>query len=199
RTLHHGLGTFSVASTRPHDYSEEEVRLLSQVADHVALAIDQGLQLEKSRGVQAELENKSARLKLLLEFASNLATNPDVDAVLSAATVSARRLMRSDFAILRLLDSESRRFQVNTFDLSDDGLLDEKEVDSLGEIMGSRVLATSKPCLLDADEVAQICKQVDANPAVSGFRKSCVVPLLSREQVLGVLAVSKREDTAYTT
>jgi formate hydrogenlyase transcriptional activator len=198
RTPHHRLGMFSVASARPHDYSEEEARFLSQVADHVALAIAHGLHLEKSRGAQAELEVKSARLKLLLEFTSNLATNPDVNAVLREATVSARRLTRSDFALLGLLDSESGRFQVNTFDLPDDGLLDEKGVDSLGEILGNRVLATSKPCLLEADEVAQINKQPDAKPAISGFKKSCVVPLLSREQVLGVLAVSKREDSAYT-
>ena len=198
RTPHHRLGMFSVASARPHDYSEDEARFLSQVADQLALAIAHDLHLERSRKTQAELEVKSARLKLLMEFTTNLATNPDVNAVLREATVSARRLTRSDFALLGLLDSESCRFQVNTFDLPDDGLLDEKGVDSLGEILGNRVLATSKPCLLEADEVAQISKQADAKPAIPGFRKGCVVPLLSREQVLGVLAVSKCEDTAYT-
>ncbi len=50
RTPHHRLGMFSVASSRPHDYSEEEVRFLWQGADQVALAIDHAFHFERSRG-----------------------------------------------------------------------------------------------------------------------------------------------------
>jgi formate hydrogenlyase transcriptional activator len=197
RTAHHRLGMFSVASTRPHDYSEEEVRFLLQVADQVALAIVHALHFKRSRGAQAELEVKSARLKLLLELTNNLAANQDLSAVLRQATVGVRRLMGSDLALLGLLDSENGRFHVNAFDLLDDAVLDEKAVVSLGEILSNRVLSTGKPCIGNGDDFAQINVQADAKPAVSGFKKSCVVPLVSRNQVLGVLALSKREDAAY--
>jgi formate hydrogenlyase transcriptional activator len=105
--------------------------------------------------------------------------------------------MGSDLALLGLLDSENGRFHVNAFDLLDDAVLDEKAVVSLGEILSNRVLSTGKPCIGNGDDFAKINVQADAKPAVSGFKKSCVVPLVSRDQVLGVLALSKREDAAY--
>lgn len=43
RTPHHRLGMFSIASSRPHDYSEDEMQFLSQVADQVAISVENGL------------------------------------------------------------------------------------------------------------------------------------------------------------
>jgi formate hydrogenlyase transcriptional activator len=199
RAAHHRLGMLSVASARPHDYSEEEARFLSQVADQVSLAVAHALQLQRSRGAQTELEVKSARLKLLLELADNLASTQDLSAVLRQATVGARRLMRSDLALLALLDSENGRFYVNAFDLTEDALLDEKALDSLGEMMGALVLASGKPRIGNADDFAPINEQADAKSVRSGFRETCVLPLMSRDQIFGILALSKREDSAYTT
>ena len=43
RTPLHRLGMFSIASSRPHDYSEDEILFLSQVADQVALTVEKEL------------------------------------------------------------------------------------------------------------------------------------------------------------
>jgi len=198
RTPDHGLGMFSVASFRPHDDPEEEVRFLSQVADLVAPAIAHAVDLERSRGAQAELEVKSARLKLLLELTNSLAANQELSGVLREATVGTRRLMRSDLALLGLLDSESGRVHVNAFDFPDDTMFDERTVDSLAEVLGGRVLATGKPWTGNAPAFAGMDVTADSKWTAAGFKNSCVLPLVSRDQVLGILALSKREEAPYT-
>jgi hypothetical protein len=75
----------------------------------IAPVVARALSLEKSRREQAELKVKSARLRLLRELTSSLASNKDLNDALREVTDRTRRLMRSDFALLGLLDRESSR------------------------------------------------------------------------------------------
>ena len=196
RTQHHGLGMFSVGSLRPHDYSQEEVRFLSLVADMVALAVANALNLQKSRRLQAELEVKNARLGLLLDLTNNMAASLELHEILRQVTIGARRLTRSDVALLGLQDLENGRWQVKAF-APDDTLLDDEEADVLAEILGARVLSTGKPWTGDADIAARINATANSETAAAGFQNSCVLPLLSRGRVLGILALGRCEDTPY--
>src|SRR5512140_1749134 len=54
-TLHSKVGTLAVGVSAPNAYSDEEVRFLTLVANHVSLAIDSALSLESSRRARAEL------------------------------------------------------------------------------------------------------------------------------------------------
>src|SRR5258708_10882923 len=114
-------------------------------ADEVAPVVAHVLDFEKSEGAKVELEVKSARLRLLRELTNSLASNQDLNDVLREVTDRTRRLMRSDFALLGLLDTESGRFKVNAFELPDDMPLDEEAVDALVGALGTRVLDTGKP------------------------------------------------------
>jgi formate hydrogenlyase transcriptional activator len=55
RTPRRRLGMFSIASSRPHDYSEDEIRFLSQVADQVAIAVENGLLHSELRKLKHDL------------------------------------------------------------------------------------------------------------------------------------------------
>src|SRR5208337_1593926 len=103
RTPHGPLGVFSIASSRPHDYSDEEVRFLSLAADQVALAISHALSRETSRRNQSELEVQSARLKLLGDLSNGVMANLDANELLREVTVGIRRVIPSDFALVGLL------------------------------------------------------------------------------------------------
>jgi formate hydrogenlyase transcriptional activator len=195
RTQQQRLGMFSVGSLRPHNYSEEEVRFLSLVADMVALAVANALNMEKSHRLHAELEAMNARLGLLVELTKSMAADLRLPEVLRHVTIGAHRLIRSDFALLSLHDFESGRWHLKAF-APDDTLLEDQEADVLAEIFGSRVLSTGKPWTGDPDIDAHI--HATANLETAGFKNSCVLPLLSRERVLGVLALGRCEDTPYT-
>src|SRR6267142_3425943 len=198
RTPQHRLGMFSIASSRPHDYSEEELQFLSQVADQVALAVANALNLERSRDAQSELEVKRARLRLLFDLTNTVADNLELNDVLRDVTIGTRRLTRSDFAVLGLLDRESSRLHFNAFDASDDAMLDQEVLASWGEMLGAPVLSTGKPWTGNAADFAQMDVKAESKSAAAGIRSSCVLPLVSRDQVLGILAMGRREDSAYT-
>jgi formate hydrogenlyase transcriptional activator len=198
RTPNGPLGVFSIAGSRPHNFSEEEVRFLSLAADQVALAVSNVLNLERSRRAKSELDVQSARLRLLLDLTNSVAANPGLDDLLREVTVGARRVIRSDFALVGLLDAESGRLQVSAFDSPDDDQPGTETIDSLGEALGARVFPTGKPWAGKAEELAQMDAEGDPNRALASFKNSCVLPLVSRDQVLGILALGKREDTAYT-
>ena len=192
------IGVLSFVSFRPHDYAEEEIRFLSLAADQISMAVANVLHLERSRTAQSELDVKCARLKLLHELTNSLVANMGLEDLLKRATASARRVVRSDFAIVGLLDSESGRFHVNAFDSRDDTIFDRKSVDSLGEMLGNRAFSTGKPWAGGTEELAQINADGDQNWLVAGFKNSCVLPLVSRDETLGILAMGRRADTAYT-
>ncbi len=163
------IGVLSFVSFRPHDYSEEEMRFLSLAADQVSLAVANVLHLERSRSAQSELCVMCERLKLLQELTNSLVANPNLDDLLTGVTAGARRVIRSDFAILGLLDPESARLQ-NTFDVGDDVTLDRKSADSLGEMLAARVLSIGKSGAGTAEELTSMSAEGDPHWVARWFQ-----------------------------
>src|SRR5260370_6229260 len=162
----------------------------------VALAVANALNLQKSRRLQAELEVKNARLGLLLDLTNNMAASLELHEVLRQVTIGARRLTRSDVALLGLQDLENGRWQVKAF-APDDTLLDDEEADVLAEILGARVLSTGKPWTGNADIAARINATANSATAAAGCQNSCALPRLTRGRVFGILALASCEDDPY--
>jgi formate hydrogenlyase transcriptional activator len=197
RTQQGPLGVFSIASSQPHEYSDEEVRFLSLAADQVAHAISHALSREKSRQTQSELEVQSARLKLLNDLTNGVMANLPMKDLLREVTVGIRRVIPSDLSMVGLLDSEDGRVEVSACDMAEDNMLAKEAVDILGEMFGARVFCSGKPWVGNSEELDQNAEG-DLKWAVAGFRNSCVVPLAGRDRMLGILALGKHEDTAYS-
>jgi formate hydrogenlyase transcriptional activator len=198
RTSSGPIGVLSFVSFRPHDYFEEEMRFLSMVAEQVSLAVASVLHFERSRSVQSELCAMCERLKLLQELTNSLVANPNLDDLLTAVVAGARRVIQSDFAILGLVDPESGRLRLNAFDVRDETALDRKAVDSLVEMLTARVLSVGKPSAGKDEDLAARSADGDQNWVVAGFKRSCVLPLVNRDQTMGVLVMGRRENAAYT-
>jgi formate hydrogenlyase transcriptional activator len=190
RTPNGSIGVLSFASFRPHDYSEEEIRFLSRTADQVSLAVSNALHLERSRRTQSELDVKSAHLKLLLDLTNSLAGNFNLDDFLRQVTVGVRLVVWSDFAVVGLLDPEDDRFHVKAFDSHDEAILNRQTVYPLVEKLGARLFPVRKPWAGQTEDLVEM--------GAAGFDHTCVLPLMSRDKILGILAAGKRAGTAYT-
>jgi formate hydrogenlyase transcriptional activator len=152
------------------------------------------------RFLQSELDLKSAQLRLLLDLTNSMVAHVEINDLLREVTIGARRLMQSDFAILGLLDSQSGRWRVNAFEFADETTLDAEAVNSFGETLAAHVFSTGKPWTgISADLVVGIDLNDDLKWAAVGFKGGCcILPLVIRDRVLGILAVGKHEKTAYT-
>jgi formate hydrogenlyase transcriptional activator len=99
---------------------------------------------------------------------------------------------------LGLGDPACGELQVKAFAPPDDTILGAEAADRLLEILGARVVATGTPWTGDADLFSNIDANAKSKRAAAGFKSSCVLPLVSRERVLGILAMSRCEDSPYT-
>jgi len=178
-------------------YAEDQINPIAGFAGIVGQSSVLREVLQQVR-TQSELGVQSARLKLLSDLTDGVMANLKVNDLLREVTVGIRRVIPSDFALLGLLESESGRVCVTACDMAEDTMLAKEAVDSLGEMFGTRIFSTGKPWIGNSEQFDQVDAEVDPQWAVAGFRNSCVVPLAGRDRMLGILALGKHEDTAYT-
>jgi formate hydrogenlyase transcriptional activator len=149
--------------------------------------------------LESELDLKSARLRLLLDLTNSMVAHLELNDLLTEVTAGTRRLMQSEFVLMGLLDSESGRLQVNAVEFAHDTLLDAEAVNSLGDTLAAHVISTGKPWTgIATDLVADIDLQDDLKWAAVGFKRVCIVPLVTPDRIQGILAVGNREEAAYT-
>src|SRR3989441_12025539 len=111
-TAYRSLGKLEIASRRANAYSDDDVRLVTIVADVIAVALDNALSHE-------QLREEQDRLTLLLELTNSLVSNLDLRDVLTAVMRSARRIMRSDSAVVALPDAGAGHLRAFALDCPD--------------------------------------------------------------------------------
>ena len=159
-TPHRRLGALGFGSRQPAAYSEEETRLFWLVADVVALAIDDALNLEasnlaqaESRLAQAELQQKRDelqrerdRLKLLLDLNNSIVSNLELRELLRVASASVRQVMNCDVVGVHLPDTESNGLRIYAIDFPESkGFLQEEVRIPLENTGPGQVFRTGEP------------------------------------------------------
>jgi formate hydrogenlyase transcriptional activator len=147
---------------------------------------------------EPELDVSAARLSLLLDLAKSMAAKFELNEVLREATRGIRQAMRSDAAVVSLMDSETGRLRVSALDFSDGARLDqeEQELQLFGEIAALAV-STGSPWVGNVDDLAPMDGKAGPQWAAAGLRSCCVLPLLTRDQVVGALMLGRGEETGY--
>jgi formate hydrogenlyase transcriptional activator len=190
-TVHRRLGSLHIAAVDRDAYSAEDVRSLSEVADQIAVTLDNALS-------HAELDREQEQLKLLLELTNCVASNLELPDVLRAVTRGGRRVMQSDCAAVALPDPESGQLRLYAFDgPSGEPSLQEQALHALEGPLGGRVFRSGKPWAGPVEEQSMSNEGADARSAVAGRPTGCVLPLVSRNRVLGTLGLWWRRDYEY--
>src|SRR6267143_755176 len=187
-TAHRRLGSLVIASQKPNAYSGEEVRFLSLVADQIALAMDDAINFQTSRRAQE-------RLELLLDLTNRIVSTLDLRDLLREITANLRRVMQSECVGMKLPDAEDGRLRIYALDFPEsNGLIAEGYLEPTGtESPGGQVFRTGEPMLAGSLEVANIPLAVEL-----GMKSACLLPLTSRNRVLGVLGVGSVRENAFS-
>ena len=194
-TVHRRIGSIGVASKSPDAYCADEVRFLSLVADQVALAIDDALNFEASRIARQRLEQKTERLKLLLEVNNAIVSNLNLHDLLAAISASVRRLMQCDGVSVALPDARSQQLHVFALDFPNSkGVVREK----IGILVNSdspaaRAYRTGELVNMVADDSAWDGSLADAE----GVQSICHIALISRGRTLGLLSLARLTPEAF--
>ena len=143
-----------------------------------------------------------SRLMLLAGLSESLvsgglAGDAEFESVLTRLNARVRRLMNSDFGILGLSHAEDGEYQFVAFDAADDGVLSQESATALAEAFRTHVHSGRQEW---TGKVADLnWNQTDDLDWIATLpMNGCVVPLVSRDRVLGLIALGKRGSTAYT-
>src|ERR1700733_11271826 len=185
------LGVITLGSKRAHSYPEEEVDFLCLLADQMALAIDAAVNLYSSTRAQD-------RLKLILELTNQVVSNLEFDELLQAVSSIVRRVMSCDAAAIMLPDAEGKNLRVHTLDFPDSKgfFLEGIEIPVEGTMPGE-TFKTGKPFVLNRLDPAEVPAEMFEKASGEGMNSFCDIGLVSRNRLLGVLALARRQENTF--
>jgi len=181
------IGVLSAMSYKPHTFAPHDVALLVAIADQVGVAID------NARLYEAESRRRKTA-ETMQQISVALAATLDLDQALQTALDLLSRVITNDHASITLLeDGQLRVRAIRGFPESEKLLLQAMPT-SEGTLV-SQVIRDHKPCLIpDTDSETRWPRQVSSHASI---RSWIGAPLITHDQVIGLLTVSSSKPHAY--
>jgi formate hydrogenlyase transcriptional activator len=187
------LGAINVASFRESAFTQADAELLRQLADPVAIAVENTLNFERAT-------KESARVRTLLEVNNAIAHSLSIPELLRATSGCLHAYFKHDFAALALYDAETDSLHVHAFDRArpDTDIYEGEPVPVEGTLTGlaftTRRAVYRSP--IDPEEThAAMARRFFEQQGLQSF---CCVPLMTHGRMVGVLTLGSRQRDAMT-
>jgi signal transduction histidine kinase/DNA-binding response OmpR family regulator len=187
------IGVISLMRMHVRPFGQAEIDLLEAFADQAVIAI------ENAR-LFSELQERVAELRALGEVGQALASSLDLQQVLTTIVASATRLAGADGGIVYEYDDAEGVFEVRATDRTqgDVAAMLQSARFRLGEGAVGRAGATRAPVQVEDLTTSDVIEaSVREQLLARGVRSVLAVPLLREDQVLGGLALSRRQAGAF--
>ena len=185
------LGVLSLGRRYPNAYDEEEIQFLGLVAEQIGLAIDAAVNFYISQRVQDQL-------KLILDLTNQVVSNLELPDLLHAASGSVRRVMRCDAAAIMLPDADGTHLFVHALDYPDSrGIFTEGARVPMEGTMPGDAFKSGKPMVVNRLDPLEMPAEMYRKAKGEGLNSFCDIPLMSRNRLLGILAVARHDENAF--
>ncbi len=104
----HKLGVLGFACKRENAFSDSDKKLLCQVANQIAIAVDNALNFERALKAEQQARQQSERIELLLEINNAVVSNLDLQSLMKAISFSLGKISQYDAVGLALYDPENQ-------------------------------------------------------------------------------------------
>src|SRR5581483_10139383 len=92
----HKLGVLSFASKREHAISDDDKYFLVQVANQIAIAVENALNFERARKAEQQAVRQSERMQLLLEINNAVVSNLDLRSLMKTISICLAKVSHYD-------------------------------------------------------------------------------------------------------
>ncbi len=196
------VGALGFGSLTPRVYDAADLNFMQQVANQVAVAVDNVLHDESVRDAQEALTRERDRLQLLLEVNNAVVSRLDLDQVFTSVSACLRRLVPHEHSSLLLYEPATRRFRKHVpRSPSNEVVVEDCDVDDQWANSPPGIAITTKRTTLfneaDLRSLAADSK-IAAKIVADGFKSICSVPLLLHDRVLGTLNVGSSRADAFS-
>ena len=192
------IGTLNVASTNRNQYAEPEALFLQEVANPIALAIENMRAYEKITSLNVKLQTPAERYRTLLEINNAIITNLTQEELLSKIFAAVQRVIPFDKVAISLYESERDGYRI----LAQEGPLQLKHF-FVGQVIGhqehyvSNEFDFERPLFLPNLQVNRQ-NELEESLYADGVRSFCAVPLRVHGALLGALSVASQTTEQYS-
>lgn len=178
------LGVLDVQSTRPFSFSEDNLRSLQILADQLAVAV-------ANTELFAETQEHLSQHRLLHHITSTAASGTTLEEALESAVNGLQVTLGGDRVTILLADREKRFLQVKAaVGFAEDVSSVEVEI---GKGVTGWVAAHRRPL-----RVRDVSEEPRYIPVSANTRSELAIPLVYRNELLGVLNVESEQVDAYS-
>ena len=199
RTSRQRLGVLRLASLRPNNFSEEQVRFLHSVADQLALAMSESLSRKLLRRAESDLEVSQARFELIMSVVNRAISAEDLGEVLVEVTANTRRILDCDLAVMALFDRGKGGLKIDAIEARNQRFIADEEIRSKLAARLDRIVLNAengKPWIGHVECLDEIVSPTGATHGEP--TEACVIPILARGQVLGSMALTQSQGKRFT-
>jgi formate hydrogenlyase transcriptional activator len=197
------LGAMGFGGQTRTVYQEEDLNFLQQVANQVAVAVDNVLHHESAQSAQQLLTRERDRLQLLLEVNNAVVSHLDLDDVFDAVSACLRRVIPHEGSSLLLFEAGTGTFRLHVLRLdtsqswTQEGQTAEQGCD---RSPAGIAVATKRPMLFGEEDLRGLAMQSKCAEALltEAFKSYCCVPLLSHDRILGTINVGSSRANAFS-
>jgi formate hydrogenlyase transcriptional activator len=141
--------------------------------------------------ISEELQRQNDRLQLLLNLTSRITSSLDLREVLRAIAANIRQVIQADLVTVSLPDAASGKIRVFAMDFPHGKGLIKEDLLVAPSTAAKKAMDTLKPVVLDSPE--SDCVSGNAE----GIRTQCVIPLVNRDRLLGILCPCRTTETPF--
>ena len=200
-TAQRRLGAMGFGSYQRRTYQEAEINFMQQVANQVAVAVDNVLHAESAEAAQQQLKYERDRVQLLLEVNNAVVSHLDLREVFTAVSACLRKVIQHDGSALALCDTETQRYRVHVLDFTNEKeFVEEGQVTPDCKCPSDTAFTTRKPVIYRKRDLETLAIESEITRRLldQGVRSLCSVPLLSRDKVFGTLDVMRSREQDFT-
>jgi formate hydrogenlyase transcriptional activator len=196
------LGALGFGSLTRRAYTDADQHFMQQVANQVAVAVDNVLHDESAQVAQQQLTRERDRLRLLLEVNNAVVSHLDLDDVFKAVSACVRRVIPCDGSSLLLWHAETGQYRVYVlrFRHNDHFVEEGRVTDPHRDKSPSGIaITTRQTALFDEHQLRELAvvSRAAGRILAEGVKSFCCVPLLSHDRVLGALNVGSFDADAF--
>lgn len=185
------FGALALGSHRPNAYGEEDVQLLRQIAELVALGLE-------NAHTRIAFREEKERLEVLLEVGTTLMSNLDVQQLFPNISTLIRRVVPQDFASVTLYEEARDYLRVYALDstLKDESLTSDTILPIADSVAGS-VFVKGQAAVCHSRELLAEGSPVMRRMVELGMQSFCSIPLMTRKGKLGTLNLGSVAPRAF--
>jgi formate hydrogenlyase transcriptional activator len=200
-TAQRRIGAMGFGSLQQRAYLEAEITFMQQVANQVAVAVDNVLHEASAQSAQELLARERDRQRLLLEVNNAVVSHLDLDHLFAAVSTCLRKVIRHDGSSLVLYEPETQQYRVQVLDFTKNtSFVEEGRADPQCKGPSGVAINTRKPAVFTVQDLQAMASEskVCEHLLVEGVKSLCSVPLLAHDRVRGALNIGRRNDDAFS-